>query len=296
MLGYFGYNTETAGASSESAPSPVSPAAAPAAASAEAPLPQVVAPATEAPAAPAAEQVTAVAEEPAPLAVAPAGKPGLMAKLKLVKQRALHPKTAHPEAFSELSVRIEALRVKLEAEQKSLDAAVKRGEAIAGQVDRYTRSTEQCESPALHAAHLDMSAAVRAATTNAAISDALARVLRVQAEMRQLDFHRTFGDRARRKAVAAASPDSAAFAKRSAHARSSKQEYAALRARLETDMQDLLAAGADKRQTRTLIDALLSAEFALLKSMRGCLTDHHTAEGERILRKACKGFACSMAA
>jgi hypothetical protein len=219
-----------------------------------------------------------------------------MAKFKLVKQRVLHPKTAHPEAFTELSVRIEALCVKLEAEQKSLDAAVKRGEAIAGQVDRYTRSTEQCEDPVLYAAHSDMSAAVRAATTNAGISDALARVLRVQAETRQLDFHRTFGDRARRKAVAAASPDSAAFAKRSAHARSSKQEYAALRARLETDMQDLLAAGSDKRQTRTLIDALLTAEFALLKSMRGCLTDNHTAEGERILRKACKGFACSMAA
>jgi hypothetical protein len=287
MLGYFAYNTEVPGASSEAAPSPVSPAAAP----------QVVAPAAETPApAPAAEQATAVAEEAAPLAVAPAGKPGLMAKFKLVKQRALHPKTAHPEAFTELSVRIEALRVKLEAEQKSLDAAVKRGEAIAGQVDRYTRSTEQCEDPALYAAHLDMSAGVRAATTNAGISDALARLLRVQAETRQLDFHRTFGDRARRKAVAAASPDSAAFAKRSAHARSSKQEYAALRARLETDMQDLLAAGADKRQTRTLIDALLTAEFALLKSMRGCLTDHHTAEGERILRKACKGFACSMAA
>ena len=61
-------------------------------------------------------------------------------------------------------------------------------------------------------------------------------------------------------------------------------------------MLDLLNSGADKRQTRKLIDALLTAEFSLLKSMRSCLTDHRTAEGERILRKACKGFACSMAA
>jgi hypothetical protein len=227
---------------------------------------------------------------------APAGKPGISARFKLVKQRALHPKTAHPEAFTELCARIVALRVKLVAEQKSLDAAVKRGQQIAGQVDRYTRSTEQCEDPELHKAYLEMSAAVHAATTSAAITDALARVERVQADVVRLDFHRAFGDRARRKAVAAASPDSAAFAKRSAHARSSKQEYEALRARLEKDMLDLLNSGADKRQTRKLIDALLTAEFSLLKSMRSCLTDHRTAEGERILRKACKGFACSMAA